>query len=495
MDEWLRSMAILGVSDWMRAYAPAMKTAAINAINPAIHNFGIVDRYKRRHIKIGPGPLADEVTGRSMDVAAHEAKSMAAPAVPAKFAPRPNGRRVAAVQGFLHQALPLRAQRARARALLRNPNPTRSLADEVYAGDPPANWQDIDSALANAESRALTLFDETPPSDDGLVMGGTRPEDFNTADLAYAAAAVRYSDDDILGELAGTGNDIAKIERFLMAPPELQAAIWNGDFIDPLGDLAIPARALNDIAGEFSPTGALRARVREMVERGKKDFERQVRERKSGKGHQPLFTGVFDHFESPYARFELMLAKELGAKWAPVSEAGAAVNSRLMGPVRRQFVVPADATRFLVAGETIYEPIAKIRNAAIEASKRTSRVFDPASGRETRQGFAVRVNTIELPFGGISRLNGDAPLRLQNAPGEWYDAIDDFILQNQDFLGASGFRLLVEVDHVGAGGTKLSVVRYFRTSEQDDAIEFARHVGAGSIKRLSGLNRQTKPNP
>lgn len=494
MDEWFRALAVLGVSAWARSYGPAMRVAAMNAINPTQHNFGIADRWRRRFIKIGPGPVADDVAGRKFDLT-HEEIADSAPVVPERFAPKFDGRRATVVQDFLRDAIPMRAQRARARALLRDPNPTKSLPDEAYQWNPPKNWQDIDSALGNSDSHSYTLFDEIPPSEDGIILGGTRPEEFDTGDLAYAAAGIRFTDEDVINELMGSASDVTRVERFLTAPPQLQAQIWNGDLglgENLLDEWGMAWTNVQDFAHELAPGGRMRPLVRDAVKRGKKVFEDEVRKRRTGAGHKPLFDGVFSEFTGPYARYQLMLAKELGAKWVPVDDAGAAVSSMNLGPMQRRFVVPSGAQDFHIAGETIYEPIKKIHDEALAARKRTARVYDPANGRETRQGWAVRVNSTELPFGGINQLNGDAPLRLLDPKGDWYDAIDDFIVQNQEFLSAKGFRILVEVDHVGAGGTKLSVVRYFRTDQKDSAIEFARHIGAKSLRRLAGLKHKTR---
>lgn len=471
MDEWFRSLAILGVSEWSRAYIPALRVASLNAINPTLHNFGLVDRWKRRHIKIGPGPLADRTSGRQMDTLAHEEAMQAVPFVPAHLAPRFNGRRAQVIHDFLREAVPAGARRARAAALLRNPNPTQSLDPEVGL---PANWQDIDSALAVGSSH--TLFN------------GVDVEDFDTSDFAFAAAGYRMTDEDVVAELSRTAtSDVNKIDRFLMAPPGLQAAIWNGDEV-LLGDWGTALHAINDIVDEFRPGGAMRDKVREAVKRGKEEFQKDVAKRRTGAGHQPLFSGVFDDFDTPFSRLELLRAKELGAKFVPVSSR-ILYTSAGLGPLERRLAVNLqDLT--VAPRSPIYDHIAGVRANALASTARVTQVFDPSNGRTTRQGFAVRVASMDLPE-GPARVRQIQPNAATLDAPEQLDAIDRFIVQNHEFLSASGYRLMTEA--TGDGATRVSVVRYFRSNERERAVEFARHVQAPSIKRLSGLNRQTKP--
>lgn len=130
MDETLRSMALVGVSSWARNHGAAMRDASLNAINPLEHStltsgtamlsgavaggmvggpvgmlggavagatlghrFAPSSIMRRRSLKIGPGPLSDEVTGRSINTAAHDKLMDETPFVPASFAPRVSRKR------------------------------------------------------------------------------------------------------------------------------------------------------------------------------------------------------------------------------------------------------------------------------------------------------------------------------------------------------------------------------------------------------------------
>lgn len=81
MDESIRGMVQLGMGPWLKTYGRSYRTTAINAINPKLH--GPLAAFERRQsIKIGPGPLSDEVTGRFNDVPTHDEIFQGAPAVP-----------------------------------------------------------------------------------------------------------------------------------------------------------------------------------------------------------------------------------------------------------------------------------------------------------------------------------------------------------------------------------------------------------------------------
>lgn len=449
LDESFRAMAMLGVTDWSRNFFPALAAASLNAINPTLH--GIGPFLERRRIKIGKGPLSDEVTGRSYDVPTHELEVENAPFVPSYYEPKFNKDRAAHIEGYVRDAVAASAVRSRAGALLRNPNATQSLPE----GMTPANWQDIESALGDQR---------------GFELDG---EDFTSADFKYALAAPT-SDEEVLASLSRSpfSHNESLIDRFLTRTDESeQRDIWNGT--------AFIADA--DLVEAFGPGGRLRDKLRELVQKGKREVEADVARRKSGKGHGPLFTGVFDDLRDPYAKLEMLMAKELGAKWVPVNEQLSTFGS----PDRRLAVRQGD----LLAGArdtSFYNAVASARHKAMGSDgqgtkQKVVQMFDPHNGRITKQGFAVRIASVDIPRG--RDLNA---YRLNSA--DELDAVDRLIIQNQRFLSSSGHRLLIEAG--GDGSLRLSVVRYFRSNEQDKAIDFARHIDADQFYRLSGKGGQ-----
>lgn len=155
MDESLRGMAMLGASAWARNTGGALRNAGMNMLNPIEHPgtfpgaFGMVGGgvlggavagpvgfmagaaagaslgalpkaiIKRRNLKIGPGPLADEVTGRAYDTGLHDAAADAAPMVPASFAPKRSAKRAAAVSELATAIRTNRAETIRHAAIAR----------------------------------------------------------------------------------------------------------------------------------------------------------------------------------------------------------------------------------------------------------------------------------------------------------------------------------------------------------------------------------------
>lgn len=118
MDEGLRGMAILGTSAWARSYGDAFLKASLNAVNPLEH--GPIAAFRRRKtLKIGPGPLADQVTGRSYDTAIHDALASDAPFVPSYFAPKRSAKRAEALGQMAPRINYIRTQNIKRAALAR----------------------------------------------------------------------------------------------------------------------------------------------------------------------------------------------------------------------------------------------------------------------------------------------------------------------------------------------------------------------------------------
>lgn len=88
MDEGMRGMAVLGLSEWLKNYGSAFFHAANNSLEHNPINY----LSKRRQLKIGPGPIASKTSGRLYDPIT-EALSDEAPFVPSYHAPKLNPKR------------------------------------------------------------------------------------------------------------------------------------------------------------------------------------------------------------------------------------------------------------------------------------------------------------------------------------------------------------------------------------------------------------------
>lgn len=451
MDESFRAMAALGASAWARNFFPALGNATINALNPKLH--GIGPFLRRRRLRVGPGPLADEITGRDFDTFTHEQIIDEAPVVHERFAPKYDPKRGRVVEDYVGNIAQARTRRTRAQALLRNPNPRQSLPADYP--DQPHNWLDLDDVL---EGKDPVLdggsFTRAPRDPRGLELDG---EDFTTADLIYAAKAYQMSDEDVIALLGGNGaNELALIEDFLMKKPETQKRLWDG----------AGARS-NEweqaLMEDQSLPVDLKDKIRNLVHEGKQLYDAELNYRRSGAGAGPLFSGVFEELDSPTAKLELMMARDLGAKYVPVSQNVDMTSGRAIRRAVNRNDLGAGAneslTRAVVDHFWQSQPPAGMKRPVL---------FD-LDGKKTGQGFAVRVATTRLP---------------QIRPLRMHEEIENLIGANAGLLSSKGYRLMLE-------GDELSVVRYFNTGQKADAIEFARQIEADSFYRLGGLQGKT----
>lgn len=124
MDEAFRSMAMLGVEAWAKEFAPAAMKASYNAVRAtSLGTVHLIDKaannpFAKRKVKIGPGPVADEILGKKFDLA-HDLETEEAPFVPAYFSPTPNQKRMDALDAMIGVNTVIRRQRLKQAALVR----------------------------------------------------------------------------------------------------------------------------------------------------------------------------------------------------------------------------------------------------------------------------------------------------------------------------------------------------------------------------------------